>query len=328
MLRVDSPGEDFAVEKRLLAAGADAADAEGGPVLSAGELAGLREDRGRILHPRQWYLGFRRTLHDWHRRLADRRGPRWTAPPGGILRAFDKIDCHRHCRAAGVPVPEPLGPVGGFDELAGRAAAAGWDRVFLKPAHGSSASGVVALHRTRGGWVAVTSAELVRGGGGVRLYNSLKVRRYTNLDDVRDLVDELARHRVHVERWLPKAATGGRTYDLRLVTIAGEPRHTVARTARSPLTNLHLGGRRGDLPALLRRVPPDRWEAMWDTARRTAALFPGSLTLGLDLLFTPGHRRHALLEVNAFGDLLPGVTDGGRDVYAAQVEAVRLVNDE
>jgi hypothetical protein len=35
----------------------------------------------------------------------------------------------------------------------------------------------------------------------------------------------------------------------------------------------------------------------------------------------PGYRRHAVLEVNAFGDLLPGVLDPfERDTYMAEIE--------
>ena len=40
-------------------------------------------------------------------------------------------------------------------------------------------------------------------------------------------------------------------------------------------------------------------------------------------MFSPGFRRHAVAEVNAFGDLLPGLLVDGRDTYAAQLEALR-----
>jgi hypothetical protein len=50
--------------------------------------------------------------------------------------------------------------------------------------------------------------------------------------------------------------------------------------------------------------------------------FPGSLHGGVDLAVTSEFRRHVVLEVNAFGDLLPGVLHGGRDTYAAQIAAV------
>ncbi|QDT14238.1 STM4014 family protein [Alienimonas californiensis] len=332
VLRVDSPGENWAVERALLATGLEAAEAEGSPTLGRRALAGLEADRGRILHPRQWFLGLRETLTDWDRRLAG-RGVRWTAPAAGVLCMFDKLACQRRLAAAGVPVPAALspGPVGGFDELTDRMAAADCDRAFVKLAHGSSASGVVAVQRGRTGWSAITSAEIVRGPsscgepGGLRLYNSLNVRRYVERDDVRDLIDELARHRVHVERWLPKASAEGATFDLRIVTICGRPRHTVVRTARSPLTNLHLGGRRGDPAAVRALCGPERWEAVLATVRRTAAAFPDTLTTGQDVLIAPGGRAHAVLEVNAFGDLLPGVTDEGEDASTAQIAAVAAV---
>ena len=326
VLRVDSPGENWAVEKALLAAGAEAAAAEGTPVISPAALAGLAEDRGLILHPRQWFLGLRATLTAWDAALAGRDILR-TAPAAGVLTMFDKPACHAALQAAGVPVPESLGPVRGFGEFTERAAAAGWDRVFLKPAHGSSASGVLALHRTGGGdggggWTAVTGAESVRGPGGVRLYNSLRVRRYAEEADVRALVDEVARHRAHAERWLPKATLAGRGFDLRVVSVAGGPRHAVARTARGPLTNLHLGGRRGNLDAARSAVGPAAWAAAMGTVTAAAAVFPRTLAVGWDVLLTPGGRSHAILEANAFGDLLPRLTHRGESTYGAQVAAV------
>ena len=39
-------------------------------------------------------------------------------------------------------------------------------------------------------------------------------------------------------------------------------------------------------------------------------------------MFSPGFRRHAVAEVNAFRDLLPGLEVAGRDTYAEQIAAV------
>jgi hypothetical protein len=61
---------------------------------------------------------------------------------------------------------------------------------------------------------------------------------------------------------------------------------------------------------------------MRETCRRAAAHFPRSLHAGLDVLISPDFRRHAVLEVNAFGDLLPGITCDGRDTYADELAAV------
>ena len=54
----------------------------------------------------------------------------------------------------------------------------------------------------------------------------------------------------------------------------------------------------------------------------TLRQFPGTLCGGVDLLFAPGWKRHAVLEVNAFGDLLPGVAHEGESTYEAQLRAV------
>ena len=57
---------------------------------------------------------------------------------------------------------------------------------------------------------------------------------------------------------------------------------------------------------------------------RVAELFPRSLYFGIDLMFTPSFRHHAVLEVNAYGDLLPGVLDGGDNTYEAEIRALTL----
>src|SRR5690606_12725399 len=98
-------------------------------------------------------------------------------------------------------------------------------RAFIKLRYGSSASGVVALASGRGIVQATTSVELVRLAGDVQLFNSLTVRRYTDERDVAAIVDALCREQVHVERWVPKASLEGRTFDLRVVVIAGDVRH-------------------------------------------------------------------------------------------------------
>ena len=42
-----------------------------------------------------------------------------------------------------------------------------------------------------------------------------------------------------------------------IVLIGGEPAHVVMRTSRGPITNLHLGNRRGDATAFLAELPPE-----------------------------------------------------------------------
>ena len=332
-VRLESPGMDFEVERALLAAGADERDPQdpGGTRYAradADQVRSLAPDRGRILWPRQWYLGFCKALREVDGQLSRCAPHRLLNDVEDVRVMFDKPRCHARLLAAGVAVPPSLGPISSFDELAVRMRERGWRRVFVKLAHGSSASGVVAYQTTpRGGGArrAVTTVEMVRGAadGGLRLYNSRRLRTYTDPREIATLVDALAAHRVHVEQWLPKAGIDGRTFDLRVVVIAGRARHTVARLSRTPITNLHLLNGRSDAGAVRRRMGEAAWRAAIATCERAMTdAFPGSLHGGVDLLVAADFRRHAVLEVNAFGDLLPGVACGGADTYAAEVAAV------
>jgi hypothetical protein len=96
------------------------------------------------------------------------------------------------------------------------------------------------------------------------------------------------------------------------------------------MTNLHLGGGRGDLPAAREATEAagGSWAETLAVCERAAERFPGMSRVGVDLLPGRGWRRFSVGEVNAFGDLLPGLTGlpgsgaEGLDTYAAQVAAV------
>jgi hypothetical protein len=322
VVRLESPGRDFAVEQALIACGAGVPDADGPTRIDAAAAGRLAFDRGRIWYPRQWYLGFRATL----RRLAEqltRCLPHVPMNrPADVEVLFDKNRCQELFAQHGVPVPRGLGPVRSFDELHERMRAAGSRQVFVKLAHGSSASGVVAYRTTGGRQLALTTVEMVRHGGELRLYNSRRLRRYDKPAEIIALIDALAREGVRAEEWVPKAGLGGQVFDLREVTIAGRARHVVVRLSRGPMTNLHLLNQRGDVATVRERMGPDAWRAVRRTCERAAAVFPESLHLGIDLILTPDFRRHAVVEANAFGDLLPGVRCAGVGTYGAELRAV------
>ncbi|QDU48286.1 STM4014 family protein [Gimesia panareensis] len=320
VVRIESPGENFAVEQGLLALGASLAEQEGSPFLSSAEIEALEYDHGLVLHPRQWYLGYCRLLSEIEGRLAGMEEIRLLNPPGDIRELFDKRACHARCRESGCAVPEAFPDVHSFDELQELMRDRGVQRIFLKLAHASSASGVVAVHQSPRGIEAITSAELVERDGEPKLYNSLKVRRYTDLKEIRTLIDLLCREGVHVERWMPKASLShGRTFDLRVVVIAGEARQFVVRESRSPLTNLHLGNRRGDGERLQSLVGEHRWRELMQVCEQAAGVYPRCFQLGVDLLLTPGCRQSLILELNAFGDLLPGILWEGEETYQSEI---------
>ncbi|MEU9859550.1 STM4014 family protein [Streptomyces sp. NPDC047971] len=310
-VRLESPGEEPEVDRLLRGT----------------------DDPTRVEGTARWYASFTAATAELARTVRG-AGAALVDDPTELAVLFDKRLAHARLREAGVPVPDA--PTSGADGAAVRdwadvralMTACGLRRVFVKLAHGSSASGVLAVETNGAGRVqATTSVERASDG---RLFNSLRVRRYTTEREVAAVVDALAPDGLHVERWLPKAALGGRVADLRVVVIAGRATHAVVRTSRCPMTNLHLGGTRGDMGAVRAAVAGagGRWADVLDVCERAAAAFPGTQCVGVDLLPAVGWRRFAVGEVNAFGDLLPGLTGlpgsgaEGQDTYAAQVSAL------
>ncbi|WP_137980256.1 STM4014 family protein [Streptomyces violaceusniger] len=310
-VRIDSPGEDEEVEW-LLRGACDPTRVEG---------------TGR------WYARFTEAVRGVAA-AARSAGATLLNDPGELAVLFDKRLCHGVLDGAGVPVPpSPTSgpqapPVRGWDDVRATLGTSGLRRAFVKPAHGSSASGVLAVETAGPGRVrATTSVERTEDG---RLFNSLRVRRYESEAEVAAIIDTLAPDGLHIERWLPKATQDKRVADLRVVVVGGRATHAVVRTSRSPMTNLHLGGVRGDLAAARAAAEAAgvAWSGVLGTAERAAERFPRTLCVGVDLLPGPGWRRFAVGEVNAFGDLLPRLTGlpgsgaEGLDTYAAQVAAV------
>lgn len=90
------------------------------------------------------------------------------------------------------------------------------------------------------------------------------------------------------------------------------------------MTNLHIGNLRGDVDDLRDAMGRDRWRQLTKLCENIARVFPKTTTLGVVVLPTPGFRKMAVLEVNAFGDLLPDDLWKGRDTYTAQIGARSL----
>jgi hypothetical protein len=325
-LRVDSFGRSLDVERELIARGA-AGDLGSAERIDPDGARALPEDKGRVRYLRQHHAGVRAALGDLASTLEGRPLPT-SHTPAAIGLMFDKPRCQARLAEAGVSVPRAIPGVTSFEGLRGAMADAGLRRVFVKASHGSSASGVVALAvrppRAKGPEVvARTTMELVREDGAVRFYNSRRVLKYTDPADVAAVVDYLTREGAQVEEWLPKADLGGKSCDLRLVVIDGQAQHAVVRTSDGPFTNLHLKNPRGDLDAFVRLLGPERWSQLQRLGEAALAAVGGARYAGVDLMVARGLGRQAVLEVNAFGDLLPRVMVDGCDTYTAEVRAMR-----
>ncbi|GAC1367731.1 MAG: hypothetical protein PVS3B1_28180 [Ktedonobacteraceae bacterium] len=320
IVRIESPGKSIATERLLLTLGATEHDPEGDfyERLSPSLLTALPYEKGRLLSSRQWYLGLGVLMRGLAQQLP---GARLMNRPADILLMFDKRRCNTLLAQHEISVPDALPPIHSYDELMGALQQRGWSRIFLKLAHGSSASGALAYRFSGNRHQAFTTVESVFHAGEHRLYNTRHIRRLESAREIALVVNALCRHRVHVEQWIPKAMYAGQALDLRVVVIAGEAMHTVARLSHSPMTNLHLLNQRGNLVDILERIGPDRWRAAQESCVRAVNLLE-SLYVGVDLLFDSNYAYHAILEMNAFGDLLPGLLYNDLDTYSAEILAV------
>jgi len=317
IVRIESPGKSFEVERALLTLGAEAEDPDGEVYtrITRREIEQLVFEKGHILPSRQWYLGYCMVLQLIERQIGLSQVMN---RPADIMLMFDKRRSHALLSQHVVAVPPAIGPVRSYNELMALMQERGWWRVFVKLAHGSSASGVVAYRFQGARHQAITTVEMVQSGNAWKLYNSRHIRTYQDQGQIAALIDELCRQRVHVEQWIPKATYANQVFDVRVVVIAEKVRHTVARLSHSPMTNLHLLNKRGEVASVLSARGAAQWELARRNCERAASLFD-SLYMGIDLLFTPDFKRHALLEMNAFGDLLPGVLSHDQDTYTAEI---------
>lgn len=317
VVRVESPGQSPEVERALLLAGAGAPLPPRAERADAEALRATPVERGRLFAPAQWYAGFTRVL-DALARAVTARGARFVNPPDDIAAMFDKRVTHARLSARRVPTTDGLGPVDHWDALVDRMRERGIDRAFVKLSCASSAAGAVALSLRSGRPQALTTVEVVGPPNGARRYNSRRVRLVAG-DAARALTEWVLDQGAQVERWHPKARCPDGEFDLRVVCIAGAARHHAARVSRSPMTNLHLGNRRLQPEALSAALTGPALDDALGLAARAAEVFARSTYCGVDVLIDPDRADPRVIEVNAFGDLLPGTLSDGVETHAAEL---------
>jgi hypothetical protein len=312
VVRLESPGKDTHVTRLLLEAGARDDSAEPPRDWRAVDIP-----KGLLLRPGLVYRGFRRVLAGLRRSFNARPHLTPTACPLAVAEMFDKAATCRRLESAGVPVPEfrPTPPLastclGQFTrgEL--------WPLTYLKLNSGSSATGIVVLRWGETHPLGVTTLTEFDSG----FFNTRRIRQVEGQPlwtAVQFLLDEGA----FIQQGISMARIDGQNFDLRVVCVYGKPAATIFRLSSTPMTNLHLGGRRGDYARCRVAVPARSWLDALDHCAEAAGCFDSAVA-GVDLVFEAGFRRHYVLEVNAFGDFFPGWVDTrGRSVHALEIEA-------
>ncbi|MDK8180081.1 STM4014 family protein [Paenibacillus sp. UMB4589-SE434] len=332
LLRIDAPGEHFEVERELIALGApDAANTQIDerwlrynksvvqPILVR-MAKGLKEIKGKLYHPSQWFRGYCKLLSRLDREAAQLwNTPRWMNAPEDIAAMFDKRYTHQILSSAGLPVPRRLAApeaIPDYDTLRDAMAKERTYRLFIKLATGSGACGVIAYQVNP-----VTGAESAVTTIGVEnylrrppvFYNVKKLMNYKEHQVIRQIINWLLGHGAHVEQWIPKASYRDRTFDIRQLVVAGQACHSIARASRTPITNLHLDSDRMSLEEV--GMSDNLQAAVRQCAEQTLSVFQRSTVAGIDVLLSSGSYRPYVLDVNPFGDLLYHSHYEGHDPY-------------
>jgi hypothetical protein len=311
VVRLESPGRDDRVTRLLLEAGTRDDSAE-----PPGDWQSLEIPKGLLLRPGLWYRGFRRVLHGLRQAFDARPHLTPTACPLAVAAMFDKTVTAAKLHAAGVPVPCWLEePRDVFAELADSDEGRGWRTAYLKLNTGSSATGIIAL-RSEGTQFHGTTTLAEIGG---RFFNSRRLLHLTG-PPLERAAGFLLSEGAFAQEGIPMAQVDGQNFDVRVVCIYGRPAASIFRLSSGPMTNLHLGGRRGDFDVCRAAVPTRDWLDALDHCADAAGCFDSAVA-GVDLIFERGFGRHYVLEVNAFGDFFPGWADArGRSVHALEIE--------
>lgn len=313
-LRIDSPEQDFEAYKQIIGYGASYMEHEAGEWIAPEDALHLPPEQGGLRYHRQCYLGFRAWLEELEHNIDEHPCfPR----PIDIARMSDKALCYSLFTEAQLPIPKAI-DVHSYDAVQQAMLELDIQRVFIKLRHGSSASGIGAYFFDGAREVLLTS--IVKRGE--HKLNSLRLRKHTERLWIQPILEWVYKEGAHTEEWLPKMQLNGCEFDLRIVVIGGRACHVIPRVSfnHNPMTNLHFGNERGDRHQVRQHVGIQRWQNALQLAEDAAALFPNSLCIGTDIMWTP-EGEAILLEVNAFGDLLPGIEWQGMSTYEAQLHA-------
>ena len=314
IVRLESPGKDSHVTRLLLEAGV-----RGDPAEPPRDWRTMDMPKGLLVRPGLMHRGFCRVLRGLRRSFDVRPHLRPTACPLAVAHMFDKTATCRTLTDAGVPVPDWMSDPPDMPAVIHDLSLIwDWPTTYIKLNSGSSATGIVVLHPNSPGRPAFGITTCARREGG--FYNTRLLRRVTGteLDEtIQYIIDDGA----VVQRGIPMAQIDGQNFDVRVVCVYGQPVGTIFRLSPHPMTNLQLGGRRGDHARCRAAVPTRDWLDALDHCVDAAGCFDSAVA-GVDLVFEPGFRRHHVLEVNAFGDFFPGWVDArGRSAHAVEIEA-------
>lgn len=241
---------------------------------------------------------------------------RWLNTPGDILLALDKFACKKRLQEAGISVsPMFTDEICSLDTLYAVMDERNTLQVFVKPRFGSGAAGVMAYRRNRDGRKQQLFTSCILEDG--KLVNTKKMRKFEKKEDIEALLSANIALGVVVEKWIPKAMYQKKSYDLRVVWQFGKRAFCIARTAKGPVTNLHLNNGALELKEL--GLTREEMQSIDRLCEKTMEQFTGLSVAGIDIALDKNNHKPFVIEVNGQGDLLYQDIYGQNSIYREQV---------
>ena len=293
-LRITSTGEDIELKKKILKIG-------GCP-----NVDDLLFQKGLIYPNRYWYRGWCVVLEKIEKFIQQNPMLHVMNTPAAIRLAFHKLNCQKLLQQKNISTPEIiLEQVLDYDSLILKLQSENIRQVFIKPYHGSSASGVMAFRQANGKQILYTTIELKPDG---KLFNNLRLQKYTSISKIKTIINSMIPSGLMVEEWIRKKKFRDKSVDLRILVVDGKASFVVPRMSHHFITNLHLGNEKGKIELLKNAWGEDLIKNAETLAVRAVEAIGGLFYAGVDVAISDKGVSY-VLEVNAFGDMLLDIFD-------------------
>ncbi|MEY9931954.1 hypothetical protein ABH926_006603 [Catenulispora sp. GP43] len=127
--------------------------------------------------------------------------------------------------------------------------------------------------------------------------------------ELAEVAELLAPDGIHAVASLHRVHLLNNFYDFRFAVLDGKVTHAVGVKREGDALREWYGGRRREIDAFLTRFATERWERLIALAERTATLFAGIRSLGVDLILD-NEKSEYVFDVDPFGASLPGLVGG------------------
>jgi len=236
--------------------------------------------------------------------------------PAAIQLAFHKLKCQQYLQQQSISIPSIILPkVSNYDELITLLQNRNITQVFIKPYHGSSASGVMAFRQHKGKQVLYTTIRLKDQ----QLYNHLRLQRYTSIADIKTIINTMTPSSLLVEEWIRKKKIQEKSVDFRVLVINGKVTFVVPRMSPHFITNLHLGNEKGNIKEVEKTWGTAQIQQVKTIAKKAVKAINGLFYAGVDVAVSNQGKVY-VLEVNAFGDMLLNIYEDNLSTYEYELK--------